>query len=252
MGDDAPGVHSVSYGNDEKQQTGVAYMMSVNDAFKKAGTMGLSILFASGDQGVCGREGCGGMFGKKRFKPDFPGGSPYHTSVGGTDFYTNDIGEEAVWPDGGGGFSDTFGIPDYQKDAVAGYKANATAMGVMPPQDLWNNTGRGYPDVAALGGEKAPYCIVTGGRFTGVAGTSASSPVVGGIFARLNGVRLASGGKPMGFLNPWIYQNADAFQDVTKGKNNEPPNKDGFAAIPGWDAASGVGTPDYEAMAKAL
>ena len=50
----------------------------------QAGTMGLTILFASGDQGVCGREGCGFFF--KRFKPDFPGGSPYHTSVGGTDF----------------------------------------------------------------------------------------------------------------------------------------------------------------------
>ena len=69
---DPPLVHSVSYGNDEKQQSGNAYMYSVNTAFMKAGARGLSILFAAGDQGVCGREGCGLFF--KRFKPDFPGG----------------------------------------------------------------------------------------------------------------------------------------------------------------------------------
>ena len=76
-----PAVHSVSYGNDEKQQTSTAFMDSCNVQFMKAGTRGISILFASGDQGVCGRSGCG-LF-VKRFKPDFPGGSPYITVVGG-------------------------------------------------------------------------------------------------------------------------------------------------------------------------
>ena len=66
--DEPPLVHSVSYGNDERQQSGGAYMDAVNTAFAKAGTMGLSILFASGDQGVCGREGCGRWYREKRFK----------------------------------------------------------------------------------------------------------------------------------------------------------------------------------------
>ena len=52
-------VHSVSYGNDEAQQISTDYMFSVNVQLMKAGCRGLSILFASGDQGVCGREGCG-------------------------------------------------------------------------------------------------------------------------------------------------------------------------------------------------
>jgi len=78
-------VHSVSYGNDEAQQTSSEFMETCNTAFMKAGTMGRSILFASGDQGVCGREGCGfGIFKPKSAKPDFPGGSPYITVVGGT------------------------------------------------------------------------------------------------------------------------------------------------------------------------
>jgi tripeptidyl-peptidase-1 len=178
----------VSYGNDERQQSGTAYMESVNTAFMKAGSLGLSILFASGDQGVCGREGCG--FFRKRFKPDFPGGSPYHTSVGGTNFATDQIGDEEVWDNGGGGFSDTFPIPAYQADAVSSFKSASEAAGTLPPSNLYNNSGRGYPDVAALGGQKAPYCVAVGGRFTAVAGTSASCPVVAGLFARLNAKRL--------------------------------------------------------------
>ena len=43
-----PLVHSVSYGNDEVQQTSVAYMESCNVQFMMAGSLGLSILFASG------------------------------------------------------------------------------------------------------------------------------------------------------------------------------------------------------------
>merc|ERR1719171_1761697 len=242
---DPPLIQSVSYGNDEGQQSSVEYMYTCNTAFMKAATRGVSILFASGDQGVCGREGCG-IF-RFRFKPDFPAGSPYITAVGGTDFAGNTIGAETAWQSGGGGFSDTFGIPDYQKDAVAAYKSNPDAK--LPPQAYWNNTGRGYPDVAALGGTKTPYCVATGGQFGGVAGTSASCPVVAGVFARLNGLRLAAGKPPMGFLNPFIYKNPSGFQDVTSGCN-KASRRFGFTAVKGWDAATGFGTPDFEALSK--
>lgn len=244
-------VHSVSYGNDEAQQTSSEYMETCNTAFMKAGTMGRSILFASGDQGVCGREGCGiGIFKPKSAKPDFPGGSPYITVVGGTNFAGAGIGDEEVWNAGGGGFSNTFAIPDYQAAAVAAYKASPDANLPDPKKLAWNNTGRGYPDIAALGGTKTPYCIASGGRFEGVAGTSAACPVAAGVFAKLNGIRLAAGGKPLGFLNPFIYKNPSAFHDVTSGMNNAPPNKLGFTAIKGWDASSGMGTPNFEALSK--
>ena len=91
---------------------------------------------------------------------------------------------------------------------------------------------RRYPDIAALGGQKNPYCVVVNGKrhaaasgnalrlainphgrapcvaggAEGVAGTSAASPTAAAIFARLNGVRLAAGKPPLGFLNPFIYQ----------------------------------------------
>merc|ERR1711966_569080 len=215
----APLVHSVSYGNDEIQQSSKQYMYTCNTAFMKAGAAGISILFASGDQGVCGRSGCG-LLMHARFHPDFPAASPYITAVGGTDFAQKGvIGEETTWSDGGGGFSDTFDIPEWQKEAVAAYKASPDAD--LPPAKLWNNTGRGYPDVAALGGLVNPYCVATSGMFQGVAGTSASSPVVAGIFALLNGLRTSQNKSPLGFLNPFIYQNSAAFNDVTSGVNHD-------------------------------
>jgi len=245
-----PLVHSVSYGNDEVQQSSTAYMYTCNTAFMKAGSMGLSILFASGDQGVCGRSGCG-VLTHSRFHPDFPAGSPYITSVGGTDFAGSTIGDETAWTLGGGGFSDTFAIPDFQKEAVASYKASTDAD--LPPQNLWNNTGRGYPDIAALGGQKNPYCVNVNGAFEGVAGTSAACPVAAGIFAKLNALRTSQNKAPLGFLNPFIYQNPTAFQDVTSGTNTgSSTRKYGFKAIKGWDAATGWGTPNFEALSKVV
>jgi len=237
-------IHSVSYGNDEVQQTSTAYMESVNTQLMQIGAKGISILFASGDQGVWGRSGHG-----SKFNPDFPGGSPYVTTVGGTDFATDDIGDETAWSSGGGGFSNTFPRPSWQDASVKAYLADSSAD--LPPQSYYNASGRGYPDVAALGGQKAPYCVATSGRFTGVAGTSASCPVVAGVFGLLNDHRLSNNKSPLGFLNPFIYQNAAAFNDVTSGKNNAGLGN-GFTAVKGWDAATGNGTPDYAKLLAAV
>lgn len=240
-------VHSVSYGNDEVQQSGPAYMDAANAQFMKLGAQGISVLFASGDQGVYGRTGYGPG---GRFHPDFPAGSPYITAVGGTDFLVKStIGAEKAWSQGGGGFSDHFAQPSYQKSAVAGYMT--AAKSTLPPANVWNQTGRGYPDVSALGGMQNPYCIsistIGFSSMMGIAGTSASCPVVAGIISRLNAVRTASGKPPMGFLNPFIYQNPQAFNDVKDGKNNaDGPH--GFTAVGGWDPATGFGTPNFEKL----
>jgi len=242
-----PLVHSVSYGNDESQQTSKAFMEQCNAQFMKFGSLGLSVLFASGDQGVLGRSGSA----NKPFHPDFPGASPYITTVGGTDFVTKSvIGPEMAWTNGGGGFSNTFPMPAYQQDAVRKYITDAASS--LPDQSKWNSSGRAYPDVAALGGEVNPYCIHVGGIFQGVAGTSAACPVMAAVIAKLNEVRLASGGQPMGFLNPWIYQNASTgFNDVTQGINCGQPScktGTGFTAIAGWDAATGFGSPNFDKL----
>mmetsp|Transcript_104607 Transcript_104607/g.234866 ORF Transcript_104607/g.234866 Transcript_104607/m.234866 type:complete len:591 (-) Transcript_104607:64-1836(-) len=260
LGDAAPAVHSISYGDDEIQQdgqsnyTGKAYMEAVNVQFAKLAARGISILVASGDQGVCGRTGCG--FGTSRFHPDFPASSPYVTAVGGTDFVTRGvIGEEQAWEQGGGGFSDEFETPKWQQEAVQSYLAAAAKAGNLPKDSFFNRTGRAYPDVAALGGMVNPYCIAAKllpfvEKMMGVAGTSASSPVFAGVVARLNAARLAKGMPRMGLLNPWIYKHPEAFHDVTKGVN-DGGSSHGFAAMPGWDPATGMGTPSFGAMLRA-
>jgi tripeptidyl-peptidase-1 len=246
---DVAPIQSVSYGNDEIQQTSAAYMDSVNVQFQKLGAMGVSILFASGDQGVAGRSG---KTSDGKYHPDFPAGSPYVTAVGGTDLAEKSvIGAEKAWSDGGGGFSDEFAVPDYQKDAVSAYLAKLEAAGESPPASAFNAAGRGYPDISALAGTQNPYCVSADKSFVGVGGTSASCPVTAGIFARINAERSAKGMPPMGFLNPFIYQNPDAFNDVTQGSNPGVQGYKGFTALEGWDASTGMGTPNFEKMLAA-
>merc|ERR1712028_239619 len=89
----------------------------------------------------------------------------------------------------------------------------------------------------------APYISIGGG-------TSASTPVFAGIVSLLNDARLKKGLKPLGFLNPWLYQNADAFTDVTVGNNRINRRGDplhyGWDAVRGWDPVTGLGTPRFD------
>jgi len=244
---DPPLVHSVSYGNDEVQQTSSQYMEEVNTEFIKSAALGLSIFFASGDQGVWGRSGVGATF-----NPDFPAGSPYVTAVGGTDFSTKStIGAESVWSCGGGGFSNEFPTPSWQQADVTAYLSTAT----LPDASKFNASGRGYPDISALGGQVNPYCVAYSGgsKFGGVAGTSASCPVAAGIFAQLNNVRLNNNQPSLGWLNPFIYEHPECFNDVKDGsQNNCNAGTTGFETITGWDPATGLGSPNYECLAKLM
>jgi tripeptidyl-peptidase-1 len=242
-------VNSVSYGNDEAQNS-VAYMNSCNTQFQAAGVRGLSILFAAGDQGVWGREGPS----TGQFNPDFPAGSPYITAVGGTDFTGSSItSTETCCTKGGGGFSNTFAQPSYQSSIVKAYLTNPSAA--LPSSTLYNATGRAYPDISATFGSYIPYCMVEGGKYVGVEGTSAACPVTASVMVQLNYLQLNAGKPPLGFLNPWIYQtyqlHPTAFTDITTGRNTDNLGG-GFLAIAGWDPCSGVGTPNQATLATFL
>jgi tripeptidyl-peptidase-1 len=113
--------------------------------------------------------------------------------------------------------------------------------------------GRGYPDVSGL---SSNYVIVANLLpIPGVAGTSCSTPVFAGVIALLNDIRLANGKKQLGFLNPLLYQMAQqypsTFTDIVKG-SNPGCGTNGFPATPGWDPASGLGSPVYSEMAKVI
>jgi hypothetical protein len=79
----------------------------------------------------------------KIFSPSFPSTCPYVTSVGATQVSPGqsvsdpeNACEQIIYS--GGGFSNYFGMPDYQKAAVEGY---LSAYPISYPKDIYNSTG---------------------------------------------------------------------------------------------------------------
>ena len=226
--DKVPALFSISYG-DEENGVSKAYALRCNIEFSKAAARGISLLAAAGDAGA----GCttGG------YVPTFPASSPWITAVGGLQGAV----PESVWGPGGGGFSNYFARPQYQAAAATAYFAQSG----LPAQRMWNRSGAGFPDIAA---HAVNFDVCTDNFFYPVAGTSAASPTAAGIFAMLNQVRVDAGKPKLGFLNPFIYQNGGVFNDITKGKNDYCDNPEAFPATKGWDAASGMGSPNFAAL----
>ncbi|KAL2099113.1 hypothetical protein ACEWY4_005593 [Coilia grayii] len=244
-----PWVHTISYGDDEDTLS-TAYMQRVSNEFMKAGLRGISMLFASGDSGA-GCKHLGG--GKNSFRPNFPASSPYVTTVGGTSFKNPfKLSYEIVDYISGGGFSNVFDMPDYQVSAVNSYLKNTKGL---PPQSYFNVSGRAYPDIAALSDN---YWIVSNRvPIPWVSGTSASTPVVGGMVSLLNDQRLLRGLPPLGFLNPLLYKmQGKGLFDVTEGCHkgcwDEQVSGQGFCATAAWDPVTGWGTPNYPALLALL
>ena len=139
-----------------------------------------------------------------------------------------------------------------QDKAVDKYLSTVSKAAPFPPTDAFDPHGKGSPDVAALG---EGFQVVLGGHVAGIGGTSASTPMFAGLVSLINEARIAKGGKPMGFLNPFIYQNADAFTDIVKGTNaisrGGGPVPYGYNCTVGWDPATGLGTPLFDKMLAA-
>mmetsp|Transcript_27922 Transcript_27922/g.59470 ORF Transcript_27922/g.59470 Transcript_27922/m.59470 type:complete len:585 (-) Transcript_27922:244-1998(-) len=240
---DIPTVFSTSYGEDEGSWS-FAAATRLNVEFQKAGVRGISLLFASGDSGPNCEQG--------KFVPQAPASSPWVTAVGGT-------APGASWPNppsasstspsevaislSSGGFSDRWPMPEWQKSQVVAYLNQSG----LPDQTKagYNISGRAFPDIAAQATDFFVYATLP---TPGVAGTSCASPTAAGIFSLVNDLRLASGKSTLGFLNPLIYSHKDAFNDIThgssKGSCGEWPSK------PGWDAVTGMGTPNYAKLAE--
>ncbi|CZR58938.1 related to tripeptidyl-peptidase I [Phialocephala subalpina] len=241
--------------------------------FMKLGLQGHSFIYASGDLGVSGGgpnenpiDGCLGPYGSI-FTPGWPVNCPYITVVGATKIYPNHTvydPESAVvdplfdpWSipySSGGGFSNIYPRPSYQRDAVQnyfgrhdpGYKYYRGNDSFGANGGRYNRLGRGYPDVAANGDNIANFI---GGYFTKNGGTSASTPIFASIINRINEQRLNAGKKVLGFLNPALYNNPGMLNDITNG-SNPGCGTEGFRAVGGWDPVTGLGTPNYPKMVK--
>ncbi|KAJ6489762.1 subtilisin-like protein [Mycena sanguinolenta] len=238
--------------------------------FGKLGLMGVTVLFSAGNVGAAGStlgyclDDNGSVnLNATHFNPAWPAACPWITAVGGTQVKANvsgvavnGVAQEEVWnqdlthgffESGGGGFSNRFAMPQYQKAAVNSFLKQLKKTN---PSQLkhFNPNGRAYPDISANANN---FVAVEEGEFTLDSGTSGATPTVASIITLVNDARLAAGKSPVGFINPTIYSPnfAGAFNDIVSGTNQgckgwQGDRGDGFQAVPGWDAASGVGTPN--------
>jgi len=141
-----------------------------------------------------------------------------------------------------GGFSTIFWRPSYQAAAVGNYLNRIAPLYA----GRFNPNGRAFPDVAA---QAENIEIVNGGVYTTAYGTSAASPIFASIIALLNDRRIATGKSVLGFLNPVLYANPGVLNDVASG-SNPGCGTNGFPSLGGWDPVTGLGTPNYGALAR--
>jgi kumamolisin len=232
--DDAnkPSVISISWGGPEASWTPQA-MLAVDQAFQAAALMGVTICVASGDHGSHGGVGDGAAH------VDFPASSPHVLACGGTSLQAvnGDVRSETVWNDGasggasGGGVSAIFPLPAWQRGLnVTSAQGGSKVL-----------SNRGVPDVSGEADPQTGYYVRVDGVDAVIGGTSAVAPLWAGLVARINGAN----GSPVGFINPRLYRGA-GLNDITCGDNG------GYAASIGWDACSGLGTPDGRKIAGLL
>ena len=228
-----PSIISISWGGPESSWTQQA-MNSFSAACQDAATMGVTVLAASGDNGSTD--------GSSDNKPtvDFPASSPFILGCGGTRLSLSGtkITAEVTWNElasnegaTGGGVSGFFAIPTYQQQA-----------GV--PKSPSGFVGRGVPDVSGDADPSTGYNVIVDGSATVIGGTSAVAPLWAGLLARIN----QSLGKNVGYVNPLLYaaKGEATFHDITSGTNGT------YSASPGWDACTGLGTPDGTALLASL
>lgn len=263
-------VISISYGGGEADLPAYYLKRQCNEILK-LGLQGTTVVMSSGDYGVgsfpgdFGLEtGCAGPEGTV-FYPDADATCPYVLAVGSTQFEfanndTSTVPYEVATSRfaSGGGFSNYFETPSWQKSAVeqyfsevelnfTGYTDAGTNFSDVG-DGVYHIGGRGYPDVSAIGDY---FVLYTEGGWYRVGGTSLSSPVWGAVLTLVNEHRLAANKSTVGFIHEILYNHTEVFNDVTSGSN---PNCDstGFLAAEGWDPVTGLGTPDFPKLLSLL
>ena len=221
--------------------------------------LGITVCVAAGDDGAAD-AGPKAWDGKAHV--DFPSASPFALSCGGTRLIApqGTIQAESIWNQhsadtspqagqdgsfgsGGGGVSGAFPLPAYQ--------AKAGVPGSLNPKGF---KGRGVPDVTGDGDPASGYKIRVDGQALQFGGTSAVAPLWAGLIARIN--QKLNG--RVGFINPRLYAlpaNSGAFHDITSGNNRvsfKKFNNIGYDAVAGWDACSGLGSPDGTILGNSL
>jgi kumamolisin len=226
-----PSVLSISWGGPEPTWTQQA-VTALDQACQAAAALGVTITVACGDDGSTDGVTGGGN------NVDFPASSPHVLACGGTKLVASGttITSETAWNElsanegaTGGGVSTLFALPTWQTNSKV-------------PAPTASSGGRGVPDVAGDADPATGYTVRVDGETSTIGGTSAVAPLWAGLIALAN----AASGQDAGFVNPTLYGDPKAFRDVTSGNNGA------FNAGPGWDACTGLGSPNGAAVIAAL
>ena len=267
----APDVISASFGLCEAsplywQGHGPAIHILEN-VLATAAAAGITYVVATGDSGS---SGCFHNLGVQTpeaevLSASYPSTSKWVTAVGGTNLTLNSdntIASSGVWNDvaygipiadgaggGGGGTSALIERPWYQEVLPA-----PPAMRTVPDISLFADELPGYllyaPSDAGGGVPGPPAWSYEGG-------TSAATPLFAGMALLLGQQAKANGQPTLGFANPLLYRlgatGSAALLDITQGDNILFPSQvDCCSAAPGYDLASGWGSPVAQAMTTAL
>jgi kumamolisin len=214
-------------------ETGLSsqHVSDMTTVFARAVAQGVNIMVASGDSGS---DSCQ----DSTTAADWPAAAPYVVAVGGTTFAQNGSAlAETGWSGSGGGISNVWDLPSWQKNLGSQYNK------------------RSYPDVSFNADPSSGQAIWSqeygqAGWYV-IGGTSMAAPQWSGFMALVGEARQKNGAATVGFLNPIIYGFADAdraatFHDITSGTNGA------FSAGPGWDAVTGLGSMQADALLNRL
>ncbi len=270
-------VMTLSYGACEAS-FGDSDTVFYTNVWAQAAAQGITAFVSSGDTGVDGCADPSATSGTMQSVNGL-GSSPYATCVGGTQFLDTE-NPSAYWSSTNNLVTKKSvkgPIPEGAWNETASFgslSASGGGQSVLFTRPPWQNvagipagTGRAVPDVSvSASASHTPYLMVMGGKgssagLTLVGGTSVSSPAFAGIAALLS----QRAGSRLGSLNPLLYalgaaqygtsgaplSGSGPFHDVTSGTNTVP-GVTGYDAGPGYDAVTGLGSPDVTALSAAL
>lgn len=248
-------VISQSFDATEETFTGYRQVAPLRGAYLLAARDHVTVIASSGDNGAADLRRDAATYYTHPVT-SWPGSDPLVTAVGGTglvrgangayspvvwnDTYNPDVSGSGPSPSAsGGGRSAFFRRPSYQNRVAA-----------------VTGSARGVPDIsmnAACSSVVPVYGSYAGGPggWSLNCGTSEAAPEFAGIVA----LAAAEAGHSLGPINPVLYLlaavHAPGIVDVTRGNNTVSFVQDGrrvtvrgYAARPGYDLASGVGTID--------
>ena len=254
VNDDTDQVVSTSWGSCELDADS-SLISSEQSLFSQAATQGQTVFAAAGDYGSTDCFSDSGSRNEFSLSVDDPASQPYVIGVGGTSIGTD---SQTVWNDstgaGGGGASAVWCMPAYQDQS--GVTGIIGPYSVPDPNECTTGWEREVPDVSADADPETGYVTYWNGSWqAGEGGTSAGAPLWAAAAALVDSSPFCAdyGSKDAtGTLFRSLYSIADsghysdALYDVTNGNNVYPPSGysgDLYPATPGYDMASGLGTP---------